>query len=333
MEKERKFSLKKIDKHVLWLFIIIAGVFIFASLVAPKAFLRESNFKSMAFQFPEFGIMAFGMMICMVAGGIDLSVVGIANLSGIFAALVMTGMGTPTTVTIIGAVIAALVVGALSGFLNGLLIGYLRIPAMLVTLSGLQIYTGLGLAITKGPAITGIPESFQQIGNGLVFGAIPISLLVFAVITFIMWYILRYTIYGQQLFMMGANPITSEYSGINNFRVTLKTYTLSGILAAISGIIICSHYGSAKSDYGSSYTLLTLLIVILGGVSPAGGKGKISGVVLAVLILQIISSAFSILRFNSFIKTFVFGLVLIIVMIIEYLSLSGIIKQKEARKG
>lgn len=328
MEKESKFSIKKIDKHVLWLFIIVVAVFITVSLIAPKAFLKESNFQSMAYQFPEFSIMAFGMMICMISGGIDLSVVGIANLAGIVAALIMTSVGAPSGMTIVVALFAALLVGAISGFINGFLIGYLRIPSMLVTLGGLQIFTGLGLAITRGPAITGIPESFQQIGNGLIMGVVPVPLLIFVAVTLLLWYLLKYTIYGQQLFMMGSNPIASEYSGINNLRVTLKTYTLSGILAAISGMIITSHYGSAKSDYGSSYTLLTLLIVILGGVSPAGGKGKISGVVLAILILQIISSAFSILRFNSFIKTFVFGLVLIIVMVIEYLSMSGIIKQK-----
>ncbi len=316
------FDFKNIDKNNLWLLVIVAGVFAFGAFVEPAKFLKANNFQSMAYQFPEFGIMSLGMMICMIAGGIDLSIVGVSNLSGIVAALVITSTKDPSPGTIVIAIAAALVTGAACGLFNGFLIGFLRIPAMLVTLCGLEVYAGLGLAITKGPAITGIPDSFQKIGNGLIFDAVPISLIVFVCITLLLWYIMKYTKFGQQVFMLGANPTASKYSGINNLAVTIKVYIFSSILAAVSGIVICSHYGSAKSDYGSSYTLLTLLIVILGGVNPNGGNGKISGVVLAVIILQIISSTFSILRFNSFVKTFVFGLVIIIVMIIQYWSIS-----------
>jgi simple sugar transport system permease protein len=185
---------------------------------------------------------------------------------------------------------------------------------MLVTLCGGQLYTGLGVVITKGPAITGLPDSIQKIGNSSI-GIIPIALIIFIVIAVILNFILKYTVYGKQLYFMGTNALASRYAGINNLRVTLLTYMLSGVLAAVAGIIIISHYGSAKSDYGSSYILLTLLIVVLGGVAASGGRGKVTGVVLAVVILQLISSAFNILRFNSFIKTFVWGLLLIVVMV------------------
>ena len=332
IQQKSESSFKNMDKNNLWLIIIVIAVFAIVSIAEPSKFLKSNNFQSMAYQFPEFGIMALGMMICMIAGGIDLSVVGISNLSGIIAALIITSTNDPSAGTIILAILAALLVGAGCGLFNGFLIGYLRIPAMLVTLCGLEVYSGLGLAITKGPAVTGIPESFQQIGNGLIGNTVPISLIVFIGLVAALWYILKYTQYGQQLYMMGANPTASKYAGINNLSVTVKTHIISGVLAAISGIIICSHYGSAKSDYGSSYTLLTLLIVILGGINPNGGKGKIAGVVLAILILQIISSAFSILRFNSFIKTFVFGLILIVVMIVQYWSVSGISSKSKTIK-
>lgn len=118
---------------------------------------------------------------------------------------------------------------------------------------------------------------------------------------------------------MGSNSTASRYSGVNNLRVTLLTYMISGLSAAIAGIIIISHYGSAKSDYGSSYTLLTLLIVVFGGVDPAGGKGNVLGVGLTVVILQLISSACNILRFDSFTKTVIWGLMLIIVMAAKYI--------------
>ena len=301
------------EKNELSLFLISIAIVAIMTAISPS-FLSGSNIRSMAFQFPEFGIMCFGMMICMIAGGIDLSLVGTANLSGIIAAMIMLKMeSSPSSILI--AIISALIVGALCGLLNGYFIGQFQIPPMLVTLCGGQLYTGLGVAITKGPALTGLSPSFQMIGNGLIFGILPISLFVFLLIAIIMNFILKYTIYGKQLCFMGTNNTASRYAGINNLKVTLKTYMISGILAAASGIIIISHYGSAKSDYGTSYTLLALLIVVLGGVNTLGGKGKVLGVSLAIIVLQLISSAFNILRFNSFVKTLIWGLLLILVMV------------------
>lgn len=306
---------KSSDKNIVAL-LGIAVVIVAVMTSISSDFLSSSNINSMAFQFPEFGIMSFGMMLCMIAGGIDLSLVGTANLTGIVAAVVMVGMKGNPAGMIIG-VIVSLLLGALCGLLNGYLIGSMKIPAMLVTLCGGQLYTGLGMAITKGPAITGIPNSFQTIGNGTIAGVLPYSLIIFAVIAIAISFVLQRTVFGKQLCFMGSNETASKYTGINNLRVTLTTYMISGVLAAIAGIIVISHYGSAKSDYGTSYTLLALLIVVFGGVDPAGGKGKVTGVTLAVIILQLISSAFNILRFDTFMKNVVWGLLLIVVMVLK----------------
>lgn len=319
MEKTKVNVWRSIDKNILWLALIIIGLVVWMTIAAPSNFWKGATFQSMAYQFPEFGIMSLGMMLCMIAGGIDLSVVGISNLAGIMAAVVMQAAGGDVNGGIIvAALVVAVAVGAGAGAFNGFMIGNLRIPAMLVTLSAQQIFMGLGIAITKGPAISGLPESFTAIANGLVFNAIPIPLFIFIAVVVILFLVLRFTVYGQQLYLMGANPTASAYSGINNFGVTMKTYMVSGIMAAVAGIIVASHYGSAKADYGTSYQLLTLLIVILGGISPSGGKGKLAGVVLSILVLQIISSAFNILRFDSYLKTFVYGLVMIGVMMVQY---------------
>lgn len=126
---------------------------------------------------------------------------------------------------------------------------------------------------------------------------------------------------------MGTNNVASRYSGINNLKITLLTYMTSGILGAISGILMVSHYNSAKSDYGSSYTLLTLLIAVLGGTNPDGGRGNVLGVTLSIIVLQLVSSAFNILRVNSFIKTCVWGLILIAIMIA-----TNLIERRKAAK-
>lgn len=312
-----KGKLKKIDKNIVGLAIIAVFITGVMGILEPKAFLSTRNLQSMCSQFPEFGILAFGMMLAMISGGIDLSLVGIANLSGIVGAVIIIAMGGSVTAILIG-LIGAIIVGALCGLLNGFFIGYLRIPAMLVTLCGLQLYTGLGLAITKGPAITGLPEAFSLISNGTILG-IPISLIIFTVVALGVGFLLKSTVYGQNLCFMGSNDIASRYSGIHNLKVTLITYMTSGMLGAISGILMVSHYNSAKSDYGSSYTLLSLLIVVLGGVHPDGGKGKVVGVTLSIIVLQLISSAFNILRVNAFIKTCVWGLILIVIMVVTQL--------------
>ncbi len=308
-----KINFEKINKNNLMIILIGIVIFIAMSILEPRAFLRYANIRGMFVQLPEYGILCFGMMLAMISGGIDLSLVGIANFASIMAATYMIQKGG-TNESIFIAIIIALFVGALCGLFNGFLIGYLKIPAMLVTLCGLQLYQGLGLAITKGPALTGLPEAYGNIANGLFLG-IPIPFYVFIAVTIVIAFILKSTVFGHQLEFMGTNEIASKYSGINNLKVTLLTYMTSGILGAIGGLLISSHYNSAKSDYGKSYTLLTLLIVVLGGTDPDGGKSNVFGVAFAVILLQLVSSAFNILRINSFMKTFVFGLILVITML------------------
>lgn len=306
-------KLRRQDKTVISLFVLGLLIFILMSILAPDSFLTMTNLQSMGVQFAEFGILSFGMMLAMISGGIDLSLVGIANLAGIASALTMKALGGENWTIAIG-ILVALVVGIACGLFNGLMIGALKIPAMLVTLCGLQLYMGIGLILTKGPAITGLPEAFVKITTG-TFLYIPIPIIIFILVVIFVAFLLRSTKYGMRLQFMGTNETAAKYSGINNLKVTLMTYGTSGFLGAIGGILIASHYNSAKSDYGSSYTLLTLLIVVLGGTNPDGGKGSVAGVTLAILVLQLISSAFNLLRINAFIKTFVWGLILITVMV------------------
>lgn len=301
------------DKEVMSLLGLTALILLAMAFINPGSFYTVENFQSMGIQFAEFGILSFGMMLAMISGGIDLSLIGIANLSGIVSVMMMKQVEDGPIALVVGIVIS-LAVGALCGLFNGLLIGGLQIPAMLVTLSGLQLYTGIGLILTRGPAITGVPSVYSGLANGSWF-MIPIAVIIFAVVVAIVSYVLNYTVYGSHLRFMGTNPTTSRYSGINNFKVTVKTYVFSGVLGSVAGILMTSHYNSAKTDYGLSYTLLSLLIVVMGGTDPNGGKGKVAGVTLSIIILQLISSAFNILRINAFIKTFVWGIVLILVMI------------------
>lgn len=304
---------KTSDKNCIMLFLIAIVIFMVMAVLAPSSFLGIKNIQGMCTQFPEFGLISLGMMLAMISGGIDLSLVGIANFAGIFAAYIMVKMGGSISSILLG-IAAALLVGVICGCFNGFMIGYLQIPAMLVTLCGLQLYTGCGLIITKGPAITGLPDTFSVIGNGTLLG-VPIAFLIFLAGVTLTWFLLHSTVYGQHVRYMGTNSTASRYSGINNLAVTVKTYLISGVLGSLSGLIMISRYNSAKTDYGSSYTLLSLLIVVLGGTNPDGGKGSVQGVVLSVIVLQLVSSAFNIMRVDSSLKTFVWGVILIAVIV------------------
>lgn len=312
MTKVKEFFVNS-NKNVMALFGIAFVIVVVMGALAPRTFLSAANFQSMAIQFAEYGILSFAMMIAIVSGGFDLSVVGIANLSGIVGLVAMRAMGGSSATIPVG-ILIALCVGLLCGALNGFMIGYMKVPAMLVTLCGQQLFTGIGLIITKGPAMQGLPEGFTFITNGLI-GFIPMALIVFIAVAVALSFIMKSTVYGQHLLFMGTNETASKYSGIRNLKITLETYMLTGLLGSIGGILMASHYNSVKTDYGTTYILLTMLIAMLGGTDPDGGGGSIFNVALAVVVLQLISSSFNLLGISSFMKNFIYGVILLIVMI------------------
>lgn len=304
----------QIDPHIKALLGMMAFVLILMAILKGDTYFTIPNLRSMFFQFPEYGILTFGMMMCMIAGGIDLSLVGIMNLAGVVCALIIKNMGGSTGSIVIG-IIAALVVGAACGAFNGFIIGSLNIPAMLVTLCGLELYSGLALAITGGPAINSLPDAFKNIANGSI-GAIPIVIFIFIAVVLIVTFIMKCTVFGHEIYYLGTNAQASKYSGINNLKVTIMTYMCSGILGGIAGVVITSHLNSAKSSNGSSYTTLSLLIAVLGGINPDGGEGKVGGVLLSIVLLQLVANAFTIMRAPDTTRTLVNGCLLVLALII-----------------
>lgn len=302
--------------------LALLTLLIFAVMTAldPGRFLSAGNLSSMAFQFPEFAILSLAMMLAMMTGGIDLSVVGIANLSAIVAALLLAGLAGPQATglaaggTILLAVFASLAIGTACGLFNGLAIGFFGLPPILATLGSGLVFTGLAVAITGGSAVLGFPGAFAILGNGSLFG-IPVPLIVFVAIAVLVWLVLERTALGLKIQMLGTNPLAARFAGINDLAVTLKTYLLSGFLAASAGLVIMSRANSAKADYGSSYLLLSILICVLGGINPYGGFGRVAGLALAVLSLQFLSSGLNMLQVSNFAKELIWGGLLLLVMV------------------
>ena len=298
--------------------VIAVAVFALMAALAPERFLSAQNLTSMAFQFPEFAILALAMTVAMLTGGIDLSVVGVSNLSAVIAASVLVslaGEGAGTGIVLLSMALA-LGVGLLAGLMNGVLVAKLGLPPILATLGSGLIFTGLAIALTGGSAVMGFPPAAAWIGNGRLLG-VPVPLVLFAALAAGLAFVLGRTAFGVALRMYGANPLAARFAAVDVDRTLIRVYALSGMLAAVAGMVVMSRANSAKADYGSSYLLLAVLIAVLGGVNPYGGYGRVVGVVLAVLSMQFLSSGLNMLQVSNFARELIWGLLLIGVMLLN----------------
>jgi simple sugar transport system permease protein len=279
----------------------------------------------MTIQIPDFGLLSLAIALCMMTGGIDLSVVAISNLTGIATAWMLTNFIKPETsgaaeiLLIILIMILGLIVAVACGAINGVLITKVGITPILATLGTMGLFGGLGVIITKGTGITGLPAPFLYLGTAMIAKA-PIQLYIFIAVILVVGLILNRTLFGFNLLMIGANPISARFSGINLNSVLLRVYIMSGILSGIAGFIIIAKANSARSGYAASFLLPAVLVAVLGGTDPAGGFGTVTGVVLALVLVQTLKSGFNILNFSSFFQNIVLGGMLLLVMIINFIG-------------
>jgi len=313
------------------LLIITVAVLIIMSLLNPGRFLTYRNFASMCYQFPELGIFALAVMLSLVTGGIDLSVVSAGNLTGLLAALILTRAaaadpsGPMLAIYFAAAIVAAFAAGILCGWINGVLISRFAITPILATLGTMQLFMGIALVITRGHAVAGYPKAAQFIGNGTLAG-LPVPLLIFLLLACLVQVMLSRTRLGLHLCLVGTNPVAACFSGLDVRRLLSRTYLLTALLSAVAGLVIISRTNSAKADYGSSYLLQAVLVAILGGVNPRGGFGSAWGVLLAVLSLQFLSSGLNMLQLNetigpyinNFTKELTWGALLLLMMVVNY---------------
>ena len=315
------------DTHITRLVIILGALLLLFAVLKTEGFLNLRTWQSMAIQFPEFGLMALGVMLTMITGGIDLSVVGIANMTSIGAAVVMLSLaprgadaGT-AAVAIAVAMVTALAAGTAAGALNGFLVAKVKIPPILATLGSLALFTGVAILITGGKPKSGLPPLYGATFAGKLFGVIPVQLVVFVVAAALIAVLMSRTTFGTKLYMLGTNAKAAQFSGLNTTSLLVRTYMISGLFASLAGLVMLANYNSAKADYGSTYTLLTVLIVVLGGVNPNGGTGRLLGVVLAIAILQILSSGLNMFpSISNFYRPLIWGGVLLAVITANHLS-------------
>jgi simple sugar transport system permease protein len=314
--------LQSIDSRLATLLlaaILIAGTL---GITRPDTFLSPANINSMLLQSSVIGLLSLAVAITMLTGGIDLSINATANLTSITVAILLSKMvpaagGNVTLATTALALVVGLLVGFGCGLFNGFLIALLGYSPILATLGTMTLFSGIGTVLTGGNTLFGI-SAFAAIGRGSVLG-IPLPAITFLLAALVLSLVLEARRFGFYVYLYGANETAARFSGINERRLLLSVYAVSGLLSAIAGLINLGVTNSANVDFGSSYVLLAVLIPVLGGISASGGAGRIIGVVVAVLILQFLSTGLNLVFQSSgsnFLKEFAWGATLLMVLAI-----------------
>ena len=325
--------------------VILFGFFLAICLLMIVSFgtnmFNGTTLASMAFQLSEVAVLAFGMALCMLLGGIDLSIVAIANLASLVSAMILTGrffdtekIGQP--ITILAAVAVAILLSVLCGFINGVIISKFSVSPIVATLSTMTFYSGIAMGITGGNSIGGYPSSFIKFGNGMIAG-IPMVFIVAVIVFVVLILALDHTKIGHEIHYIGENHTASRFTGIDNEKVIMKVYSISGLMAGIASLIIMARSDSARCGYGDTYQLQVIMISVLGGISPSGGKGRLYGVFIATFCMQLMQTAFTLWQFSPYSKKLIWGLMLLVIMLInlvqERVAQQAKIREMQAKRA
>jgi simple sugar transport system permease protein len=296
---------------VLFVLVMVFG------LLLGQRIVGIGPLQSMAFQLPELGILSLAMMVPLLSGGLNLSIIATANLCALTMAWVLTtyvpgAHGFMSGGWQVVAVLAGVAIGAIVGLINGFVIAYLGVSPILATLGTMTMCKGLAIGMTRGNVISGFPEPIVFLGNGTVAG-VPVALLIFLALCIPVAVLLNKSPFGQKIYMIGSSEKATRYSGVDTKRVLLGVYLLSSLLSVVAALVMMARFNSANAAYGESYLLVTILAAVLGGVNPMGGFGKVGGLLMALILLQMISSAFNLLDFSPFLTVAIWGALIVVV--------------------
>ena len=304
-------------------FVLLAVLILLAVVVGafkPDKFYTMANFQSMSRQLAEIGIYALATFVIVVSGGLNMSIVAVANFSAICGGGIMQGMvlgnviQDPTMRLIVG-VVVSLIIGTLSGVINGYFVAGLGLTAVLVTSATSMLFQGMALVITKGNAIVGAPDAISALGAESLFGTIPYLLILTVVCYAIAEFVFEKTAFGAQCRLLGANAVANRYSGNSNFKTLMKSYMLSGLFSSIGGIASYSRMCALRPDYGSSLTSTGMLVVLMGGAWVVAGGGKVLNIFISLFCIQIISSGLTLAGASNFTRNTLWGLMLIALLV------------------
>ena len=290
--------------------IALAVLVLVLSIISPE-FRTFDNIMSLMRQSAINGLIAFGMTCVILTGGIDLSVGSVLALTAAITAYLIKGGMAAGLAMLIG-----LLIGGVFGLVSGVLVTKGRLQPFIATLITMTVFRGLTMVFTNGIPISGLGNSgiINFIGKGFILG-IPFPVILFLAIFAIMAFVLSKTTFGRRVYATGSNSVAAKLAGVNIDRTKLYVYIISGVLSALAGLILISRLNSAQPTLGQGYELDAIAAVALGGTSMNGGRGRIWGTFVGVLIIAVLSNGLNILGISSYYQAVVKGVVILIAVL------------------
>jgi len=288
------------------IFFVMVGLIILFSLLTPY-FLTMQNLTNVFVQNSYVIIAAVGLSFIMISGGMDLSIGYQMSLVGIVTSTLMKNVGLPVAVCLI----IGMALGILLGLFNGLMAIILKVHPLIVTLGTMTIFQGISYIISNSKSILNLPKSFKFIGQGYLFGFLPVSVILMILIVAIATIILDKTYVGRFIYALGSNEEAAHLAGIDVKKLKLFVFALCGFFVSIATIILFARTGSGASSTGPGTEFTCMTAAVLGGISFKGGEGKMWGVVVGVLILGILSNGMQLINMSTYVQYVVKGFVLL----------------------
>lgn len=322
------------------LLIVASLIFVLFAVLMPGQFLQITTLQAMAFQLPELGLLSLAMTIVLISGGLNLSIIATANQSALLMVWLMNLFITPETAMfaeygwIFIALTAGLLICIAIGLINGVLVALVGVHPILATLGTMTLINGIDIYLTNGATLSGLPAPVLAIGNSTIF-FVPISFFVFLAAVLAISFLLNQTPLGVRIRMIGSNLEAARFSGVNTTGVLIRVYVLSSVLCWLAAVVMMARFNSAAANFAESYLLITVLAAILGGIDPYGGFGKISGLFIALIVLQMLSSGFNLLGLDVYLSIASWSLILLAVIALRRLAVgqNSFGKRRKARSS
>lgn len=316
MAKENKIKKTSIFQQTEFtLGLIIVILFVGASLFTDN-FCTLYNVTNLMKQFAIIGVMAAAQTMIIITGGIDISGGAITGLSCMVLALLQRDTHMNMWITLLIAVFIAIAVG----FLNGIIIYDLQVPPMIATLGMQTIVRGFVKIISNALTVTGIDQRILSMGNTNVFGVLPVLAIIWAIVAIIIWFILKYAIFGRSLYVLGSGVEVAKLSGIKVRKMFYATYAGAGLLYGIAGIMLAARVQSALPTGGEGYDMNAIAAAVIGGASLAGGKGTVTGTVLGTILMVLINNAGVQFGLNTHVLEITSGVLIIFAVTMDMLK-------------
>lgn len=274
-------------------------------------FFSLSNVVNITRQVSMNAIIAMGMTLVIITGGIDLSVGSLVALCGCFSIICMQATGSDFL-----GIVAGLALGAATGLLTGVLVSRCRMPPFIATLAMLTIARGVALVMTNGQPIVRFESPYRWLGEGDILGD-PVPVLAMLLILAVTYFLLRRTPFGSYIYATGGNEEAARLSGVKVARVKSLVYLISGLYCGISGMVLTARLGSAQPNTGEGFELDAIAAVVLGGTSLMGGKGKLWGTIVGVFIIGVLNNGFNLLNVSPFYQLIAKGCVIIMAVLLD----------------